>query len=105
MHSLQTLIAHVADAELIGAANTDIHGVAYDSRKVGPGDLFVAIRGTHTDGHRYIDAAVERGAAALVADRRYWELRSFSNAQGDHLPVVLTANSLAALAPIAAAFY
>lgn len=105
MHSLQTLIADIADAELIGAADTRINGVAYDSRKVRPGDLFVAIRGAHTDGHRYIDAAVERGATALVADRRYWELRSLTNTHGDALPVVLTANSLAALAPIAATFY
>ncbi len=45
-------------------------GVAYDSRQVQPGDLFVAMRGESTDGNRYIDAALERGAAAIVTDSR-----------------------------------
>ncbi len=43
-------------------------GVAFDSREVGPGDLFVALKGTATDGHRYLDDVFARGAAgALVS--------------------------------------
>ncbi len=49
-----------------GPMNADISGIAYDSRRVNPGDLFVAIPGTQTDGHRFLEEAVQRGAAGLV---------------------------------------
>src|SRR5687767_10265832 len=48
--------------------NPEICGIQYDSRKVQPGDLFVAMRGETTDGSRYIDAAISAGAAAVVSD-------------------------------------
>lgn len=47
----------------------DIKGIAYDSRKVEPGWLFVAIKGYETDGHLYIGQAMERGAAAVICER------------------------------------
>ena len=50
------------------AADVEIEGMAYDSRKVAPGWLFVAVRGTHTDGHRYISGAFGRGALAAVGE-------------------------------------
>jgi len=43
-----------------------IRGIAYDSRRVEPGFLFVAIKGFKTDGHLFIDDAVRRGAVAVV---------------------------------------
>ena len=43
-----------------------VTGIAIDSRAVKPGDLFVAIIGEKTDGHRYLRAAVEQGAAAVA---------------------------------------
>lgn len=46
----------------------EITGVEYDSRRVGPGSLFVAMQGGSTDGNRYIARAVEAGAAAVVTD-------------------------------------
>ena len=45
-------------------------GVEYDSRRVGRGDVFVAMRGGAADGNRYIDAAIAQGAAAVVTDSR-----------------------------------
>src|ERR1700761_1267565 len=45
-----------------------VTGVEYDSRRVQPGSLFVAMRGESTDGNRYIDQAVARGAVAVVTD-------------------------------------
>ncbi len=45
-----------------------IAGIAYDSRKIEPGWLFVAVHGTHTDGHRYIGEAFSRGAQAAVGE-------------------------------------
>lgn len=47
-----------------------VHGVTHDSRQVSAGDLFVCIKGFHTDGHIYADQAAQRGAAALVVDHR-----------------------------------
>jgi UDP-N-acetylmuramoyl-L-alanyl-D-glutamate--2,6-diaminopimelate ligase len=49
-------------------ASVEVAGVEYDSRRVGRGDVFVAMRGEATDGNRYIDAAVAQGAAAVVTD-------------------------------------
>lgn len=46
----------------------EISGVEYDSRRVRPGSLFVAMRGGSTDGNRYIEKAIESGAAAVVTD-------------------------------------
>jgi len=48
--------------------NPEISGLQYDSRRVQPGDLFVAFRGEKTDGNRYIEAAVVAGAVAVVSD-------------------------------------
>ena len=41
-------------------------GVAFDSREVGPGDLFIALKGETTDGHRFVDGAFEQGAAGAI---------------------------------------
>lgn len=47
---------------------TDILGIAYDSRQVSTGQLFVALRGEEVDGHQYVDRAVEAGAVAVMAE-------------------------------------
>ena len=51
------------------AATVAIHGIAYDSRRVGRGDVFVALRGLHTDGAAFARQAVERGAVAVVSEQ------------------------------------
>lgn len=58
--------------EAIGAravGNAQVTGITYDSRLVEPGDLFCAIPGFRTDGHRFIRDALRRGAAALLVER------------------------------------
>ena len=52
-----------------GSTDTEISSLEYDSRKVGPGSLFVCLTGFRADGHAYTPAAVEAGAAALVVER------------------------------------
>jgi UDP-N-acetylmuramoyl-L-alanyl-D-glutamate--2,6-diaminopimelate ligase len=52
-----------------GIADTPIHGLAFDSRAVRPGMLFVALPGLHVDGHDYIDNAARAGAAAAIVER------------------------------------
>jgi len=51
-------------------ASVDVLGVEYDSRRTGAGSLLVAMRGETTDGNRYIAAALERGAVAVITDSR-----------------------------------
>lgn len=45
------------------------NGVAFDSREVGAGDLFIALKGETTDGHRFVDAAFEQGAAGAIVSQ------------------------------------
>lgn len=52
-----------------GGGSAVVSGLAYDSRKVGHGDLFFCVTGGTTDGHLFVDAAVSAGAAALVSER------------------------------------
>jgi UDP-N-acetylmuramoyl-tripeptide--D-alanyl-D-alanine ligase len=54
-----------------GTANAEfaVSGVEIDSRDVQPGDLFFALKGESTDGHRFIDMAIAKGASAVVVDR------------------------------------
>jgi len=61
---------HLLDgAEVLSqSGDAEIAGVEYDSRRVKPGDCFVAMRGETTDGNRYIDAAIANGAVAVVTD-------------------------------------
>ena len=57
-------------------STADVTGVHYDSRKVRPGDIFVAMVGGTTDGNQYIAGAIERGARVVVTDSRAaWEAR------------------------------
>ena len=58
------------DYELVqGSLQTEVTDLAYDSRKVKQGMLFVAIAGTVVDGHKFIPEVVEKGAAALVVEK------------------------------------
>jgi UDP-N-acetylmuramoyl-L-alanyl-D-glutamate--2,6-diaminopimelate ligase len=61
---------HVLDgAEFLSrSGNPDVTGVEYDSRRVKPGSLFVAMRGESSDGNRFIDQAIQSGAVAVVTD-------------------------------------
>ena len=51
-----------------GSMNTNVISLTMDSRKVGPASLFVAVRGTLTDGHAYIETAIQQGAAAILCE-------------------------------------
>jgi UDP-N-acetylmuramoyl-L-alanyl-D-glutamate--2,6-diaminopimelate ligase len=53
-------------AQLRGRPEVKVKGMSYDSRRVRPGDLFVAMKGMHVDGHLFVEQAIERGAAAVL---------------------------------------
>ena len=82
------------DHKLIGS-DVEITEIAYDSRKVKPGNLFCCINGTHKDGHEYAEAAVKAGASALLVER---ELPL-------DVPQILVENSRIAMAEIAENFF
>lgn len=65
---LSQLLEGVPALSATAGMDTEIAEVRCDSRAVQPGDLFVAIRGYETDGHKYIASAMERGAAAVVCE-------------------------------------
>jgi len=69
MVKLTDLIGSLPEKKIFGPADREISGIAYDSRTLRSGDLFVAIRGLQTDGHQFIPQAIEGGAAAVVVDR------------------------------------
>ncbi len=97
MH-LKRLLEEVLDARVEGAADVEIAGLSYDSRRVEPGMLFVAIRGGHVDGHDYIPHALERGAAAVVAE-------AGRDLEPLPVPLVRVPDPRVALADLAAVFY
>ena len=61
------LILGLPGVDIHGDAKVEICGIAYDSRKVNPGDLFVAVPGTKDDGAKYVPMAIEAGAAAVLS--------------------------------------
>lgn len=96
---LKRLIDAIADkrpsAGAAEVADCEINGIYYGSDRVRPGGLFVAVKGQNADGHAYIDDAVSRGAAAVVADRPV----------SAGVPVIEVADTRRAMAEMAAAFY
>lgn len=67
--NLKQILAQVKTTCVEGSLDREVTGLAYDSRRVTPGMLFVAIPGQHTDGHDYIQNAIERGAVAVICER------------------------------------
>ena len=86
------------DADLVGILGPDANlpAVATDSRSVGNGDLFIALRGEHFDGHDFVESAFERGASAALVERRWDGLRG--RASGPLLAVDSTLTALGAMA-------
>jgi len=70
------------------SADFSVSGVAFDSREIGPGDLFVALKGEHSDGHLHVDQAFSSGAAGAIVSQP---------ADGPHILVADTARALDAL--------
>ena len=65
---LKNLVSKLDVLEVKGDLDRDICGVQIDSRQVGEGHLFIAVRGTVADGHNYIGKALEQGAAAVLCE-------------------------------------
>ena len=97
------LIAEIEAEGASGDSGQPITGIEYDSRRVKPGSVFVAMKGGTTDGNRYIEKAIAHGAAGIITD---------SAPMFDHLlvyrpeiPVLEVSHGRRALAQAAAVFY
>ncbi|MGI6029313.1 MAG: UDP-N-acetylmuramoyl-L-alanyl-D-glutamate--2,6-diaminopimelate ligase [Candidatus Heteroscillospira sp.] len=92
---LKELLEGVQVLENSADLEMEVGCIRYDSRAVEPGDVFVAIVGFETDGHKYIASAMERGAAAVVCQLR----------MDDGVPFVRVANSRLALALMSRTYF
>jgi UDP-N-acetylmuramoyl-L-alanyl-D-glutamate--2,6-diaminopimelate ligase len=93
-----TLLEALTDKTVLGAMPATVRGVAYDSRTVEAGELFVAVPGLKQDGRRYVEQALTRGAAAVV-------LEGPDPFEGRAVGRVLVPSSREALARLADAYF
>lgn len=84
--------------EIIGSTNVAISSVTFDSRKVKKDSLFIATRGTASDGHHYIEVAIENGAVAVVCE-------DLPETLNENITYVKVLDSSASLGYIACNFY
>lgn len=69
MPELKDIVYRVSLTSSYGNMSVDVTGISFDSRKVQPGHLFVAVKGTVSDGHEYIKKAIDLGAVAIVCEK------------------------------------
>ncbi|MBR6425639.1 MAG: UDP-N-acetylmuramoyl-L-alanyl-D-glutamate--2,6-diaminopimelate ligase [Oscillospiraceae bacterium] len=92
---LKDLLQSIPVLECTAPEELEISSVCYDSRKAGPGSLFVAIPGFASDGHKFIPSALDQGAAAVLCERP----------PEGKAPYILVANARAALAQLGANWF
>ncbi len=95
---LADLITKVNTKELKGEASVEVTGIQTDSRLVEEGNLFVAIRGTQTDGHAYIAKAIEKGAKSILCE-------TLPESLTEGITYVVTADTEAVIGEVATTFY
>jgi len=76
MKELNELLEGVKVLEQIGSGSTEVDSVCFDSRQAVAGSLFVAVRGTVTDGHNFIDKAISQGTSIIVCEEIPSEAKS-----------------------------
>lgn len=91
---LSNLISDI-NKKIVGDTEIEISGIAYDSREVKQGYLFVAVKGFQVDGHKYIESAIKNGAVAVIGEEEI----------SCGCTYIKTDNSRKALAMVGAAFY
>src|SRR5688572_10961411 len=65
---LKKLVADLKVLSVEGPLDREVTGIAYDSRRITPGMVFVAVPGQKVDGHDFVDAAIDRGATAVICE-------------------------------------
>jgi len=96
--TIKDILKDVTYLQIVGDENTAISEITFDSRKLEKGSLFIAFKGTQFDGHKYIDAAIEKGAIAVLCEK-------LPENKVDSIVYILVENSHLSLAKIASNFY
>lgn len=94
---LESILSVIQPMTVRGGGQPDVAGIAYDSRQVQPGWLFVALKGTRDDGARHVEDAIRRGAVAVVSESLEWARRDVTH--------IRVEDARRALAEIACAFH
>ncbi len=100
MKPLKDLLYKVHLKELYGSTTVEVKDFHFDSRKIEKGDIFIALKGTKTDGHQFITQAIERGAIAIICEDLPNNFIQYPLIQW-----VVTSNSHEALGHIASNYY
>ena len=95
---LSELLKNVKPLCIIGSEDVDITGVNIDSRKIEKGHLFVAMKGTQTDGHKFIPKALELGATAVLCE-------DLPEEKADGVTYVQVDSTESAVGPVATMFF
>jgi UDP-N-acetylmuramoyl-L-alanyl-D-glutamate--2,6-diaminopimelate ligase len=98
MTELKKILADLTIISLCGDNNRVITGITADSREVKHGYLFIAVRGTQSDGHDFIDNAIKDGATAVISE-------AYKGKVPDNVTVAVVDDSAAAAGMAASAFY
>lgn len=102
---LVRLLEDLGIKNVSGNLNTDIKGIAYDSRLVEKDFIFVAVRGFMSDGHHYIEDAINRGATAIVAESTLRKKGLESSASEQPTAFIQVSDSRESLALLSDTFY
>lgn len=92
------LISKITPLKILGSTDLEIGGIHMDSRAIESGYLFVAVKGTQTDGHQYIAKAIEKGAVAVLCQK-------LPEQMPDNITFVLVKDSEEAVGKVATTFY
>jgi UDP-N-acetylmuramoyl-L-alanyl-D-glutamate--2,6-diaminopimelate ligase len=98
MALLQQILYKVNILSVIGTVATEINDLQIDSRKVTPGGCFIAVKGTLTNGHSFIDAAIANGASAIICE-------TLPGKPAENIQYIVVENSAVAAGVMAHNFY
>lgn len=93
---LSKLLENIETKEICGSCDIEIKGLSYDSRKIEKGYIFFALNGTHTDGAKFVDDAIAKGAVCVISCSKIEKCKATN---------VVVKDITKAMADIAAKFY
>ncbi len=92
---LSEILKGIQKYELVNFEDVEISGLSYNSKTTSSGDMFICLKGEHSDGHQFVQMAVEKGAKALLCEKKLDTV----------LPQVIVDSSRQSIAQVSAAFY
>jgi UDP-N-acetylmuramoyl-L-alanyl-D-glutamate--2,6-diaminopimelate ligase len=95
---LEQIINHINYVTISGMLDREISGIDFDSRNVGPDFIFVAQRGVHVDGHKFIPTAVKNGAKTIICEELPAEINT-------EITYIIVTDSNQVLGELATVFY